>query len=381
MRIEFGDYAIQNALKFVAKVQPRGEDVGPHGMTLVTSDESGVWLTGTSLDTWVRHPIERATADAHGEVLLSTEHLQNVMGQAPGSSGRASLTIDTHNPGAIAEIGVIRMKIPGRPAADYPRVRDPEEPAASAKCSGDRLREALRSVAWACSRETSRPLLQCVHLTVRDGVAVFEATSGFEFGVVRAPWLQWPEGKPVVIRQEFARLLGEFAAGEHVEISHGGGWLTCTTNDGARFMCRTESGPFPDFHRVIAAAKPVATLEVAGPTLLRSVEVAKATAPLKNHACRFEWEGGRLVMRASSLDAGETVATLDAMDLGDARELKVAMDGSRTIAALKALGADAVRWSSAGVNRIQTFQDGAPEEDSPELMVGVMPLNWEMLDA
>ncbi len=375
MKIEATTFALRNALSVVAKVQPRGAHLDVPGMTLVTSDDNGVWLTGTALDVWARHRVEGATADAHGELLLSTGHLQKLLGNT--QHGGVVIHADPKNPGVTAIAGAARMQIPGRAADDFPRMPELGEAEAEATFSGVLLREAIRSVAWACSRELGRPLLRCVHLTVRDGSTVIEATSGIEFAVLRAPWLAWKEEASVMVRAEYARMLGAFASEDRVDLSCGGGWLLCATTDNrAEFWCKTESGAFPSLDRVLRASPPISSLEADAAPLIAAADMASVTTK-ENHACRFQWQDGVLVMTAESTDAGQTTTTIPAVPLEGGKSLKVAMSGNRMIAALKALGADRVNWGSSGTNRPQHFRNAAPEDDAPDLLVGVMPLNWE----
>ena len=310
--------SLHRALRLVARIAPSRASLPILQTVLVHASPDGLTLTATDAEMGV---VTRLAADVteSGRIAIPARLLGETIAQLPAEPVRLTLNLASHRARIACGRSVARLAT--LDAADFPTL-----PATGDRWAFDlaarRLRQALDRVAFAASRDTSRPSLAAVLFDFRPEGLTLAAADGFRLARARLPEAGGTTQQLLVPARavaEFSRLLSE---GEMARLSltpdARGLYLTVGTTT---LFTLLVDGRFPDIERVIPQAwRTCVTLETAG--FRQAVQVASLfgvngdTRPVV-----LEAEHGRLRLRARGDETGEAESDLPASVEGEAQDV------------------------------------------------------------
>jgi len=194
------------------------------------------------------------------------------------------------------------------------------------------LAEALSRVLPFTATEDTRPVLQCVLFTAKEGKLTLVSADGFRLAVVSLDYDG--EGEVLISREDLAGIAGALRSAKRVRVSFEGEDIKTLTIDTEliRYQWVSDDGKFPDWERLIPTeAKTTAHFDTveAG----KAINSLRALADSKSYPIDITLENGMMVL-ANPDDKGQ--ATMPADIEGEAN--RVRLDGGYLAEALKACG-------------------------------------------
>jgi len=194
------------------------------------------------------------------------------------------------------------------------------------------LAEALSRVLPFTAREDTRPVLQCVLFTAKEGKLTLVSADGFRLAVVSLDYDG--EGEALISRDELAGIANALRRAKRARVGFEGEDIKTLTIDTEliRYKWVSTTGKFPDYEKLIPTeAKTTAHFDTveAG----KAINSLKALADSKSFPIDIMLDNGVMVM-ANPDDKGQ--ASMPADIEGEA--VRVRLDGGYLAEALKACG-------------------------------------------
>ncbi|MDD5509484.1 MAG: DNA polymerase III subunit beta [Dehalococcoidales bacterium] len=194
------------------------------------------------------------------------------------------------------------------------------------------LAEALSRVLPFTATEDTRPVLQCVLFTAKEGKLTLVSADGFRLAVVSLDYDG--EGEVLISREDLAGIANALRSAKRARVSFEGEDIKTLTIDTEliRYQWVSDDGKFPDWERLIPTeAKTTAHFDTveAG----KAIGTLRALADNKSYPIDITLDNGVMVL-ANPDDKGQ--ATMPADIEGEAN--RVRLDGSYLAEALKACG-------------------------------------------
>ncbi|MDD5511418.1 MAG: DNA polymerase III subunit beta, partial [Dehalococcoidales bacterium] len=194
------------------------------------------------------------------------------------------------------------------------------------------LAEALSRVLPFTATEDTRPVLQCVLFTAKEGKLTMVSADGFRLAVVSLDYDG--EGEVLISREDLAGIANALRSAKRARVSFDGEDIKTLTIDTEliRYTWTSLDGKFPDYEKLIP-------IEARTTAHFDTVEAGKAIGTLKALAdsnsfpIDITFENGYMVMTSPD-DKGQ--ATMPADIEGEANRVRI--DGSYLAEALKACG-------------------------------------------
>ncbi|MDD5511904.1 MAG: DNA polymerase III subunit beta, partial [Dehalococcoidales bacterium] len=180
--------------------------------------------------------------------------------------------------------------------------------------------------------EDTRPVLQCVLFTAKEGKLTLVSADGFRLAVVSLDYDG--EGEVLISREDLAGIANALRSAKRARVSFEGEDIKTLTIDTEliRYQWVSDDGKFPDWERIIPTeAKTTAHFDTveAG----KAINSLRALADSKSYPIDITLENGMMVL-ANPDDKGQ--ATMPADIEGEAN--RVRLDGGYLAEALKACG-------------------------------------------
>ena len=194
------------------------------------------------------------------------------------------------------------------------------------------LAEALSRVLPFTATEDTRPVLQCVLFTAKEGKLTLVSADGFRLAVVSLDYDG--EGEVLISREDLAGIANALRSAKRARVSFDGEDIKTLTIDTEliRYQWVSDDGKFPDWERLIPTeAKTTVHFDTveAG----KAINSLRALADSKSYPIDITLDNGVMVL-ANPDDKGK--ATMPADIEGEAN--RVRLDGGYLAEALKACG-------------------------------------------
>jgi DNA polymerase-3 subunit beta len=194
------------------------------------------------------------------------------------------------------------------------------------------LAEALSRVLPFTSREDTRPVLQCVLFTAKEGKLTLVSADGFRLAVVSLDYDG--EGEALISRDELAGIANALRRAKRARVSFDSEDIKALTIDTEliRYKWVSDNGKFPDWEKLIPTeAKTTAHFDTveAG----KAISSLKALADSKSYPIDIMLDNGVMVL-ANPDDKGQATMPADI----EGEPFRIRLDGSYLAEALKACG-------------------------------------------
>ena len=201
---------------------------------------------------------------------------------------------------------------------------------------GLELAEALNRVLPFTATEDTRPVLQCVLFTAKEGKLTLASADGFRLAVVKLDFDG--EGQVLIARDELAGVANALRKAHRVNLSFEAsgesldGMSLIIDTEAIRYKWRGADGTFPDYEKLIPT-------EVNTTAHFDTVEASKAIASLKalagdkSYPIDLTLDGGYITMTSPD-DKGQVTIPADIEGIPG----KVRLEGGYLAAAMRACG-------------------------------------------
>jgi len=293
-------------------VPARSTHPAVQGILLEALGPDTVRALGTDLDLHIRAEVH-GTVSRTGSALIPGKLLGEVIGSLPDGEVRISSSGES----VRIEAGKSVFELNGMSPDLYPAF--PEVSAAPAlTVPANEFAEAIRQVAFACSRDDARPHLTGVNVRVSGSEMVLAATDG---GRLAVKTLRLERDANTAINRiipadaliELARAVGD-GSFEAVEISTSSSHVVFSV-PGLVIAAPFIAGMFPNYEQVI----PVEFRQkarVRAVELLRAVRAASATTLREYRYVHLSAHDGKLVVSSKTPEVGSAAVEIDAVSEG-----------------------------------------------------------------
>ena len=194
------------------------------------------------------------------------------------------------------------------------------------------LAEALSRVLPFTAKEDTRPVLQCVLFTAKEGKLTMVSADGFRLAVVSLDYDG--EGEALVSREELAGIANALRRAKRVRVSFEGEDIKTLTIDTEliRYKWVSATGKFPDWEKLIPTEQKL-TASFDTVEAVKAVSSLKAIADSKAYPIDLTIGNGKITM-ANPDDKGQADIIADT----DGEFMKIRLDGGYLAEALKACG-------------------------------------------
>lgn len=308
MRFTVSQSALQAALAVVSKGTATNSTMPIIAGILIRASEGTLEFRATDLSISIRHSIA-ANVEEPGETVVSGRMLSSIVKSLPD----APITFDGGQGTVDISCQRVRFALNTLPAADFPEFPQ-VEPESSVELPRELLSSMVDRVYRVTSKDTSRPILGGILLTVDSNLVSLVATDSYRLAVVDAhveTSTLTGEFRAIVPGGAFHGALQVMGGAENVLVGASGTQVLFSSGT-TTFVARRIEGTFPDYQRLLPASCETSVrleVEALSDALHRVSLVATA-----NPSVRFDVDadGGLLTLSAMSADAGEAREQLEA---------------------------------------------------------------------
>jgi len=194
------------------------------------------------------------------------------------------------------------------------------------------LAEALSRVLPFTSKEDTRPVLQCVNFTAKEGKLYLVSADGFRLSVVTLDYDDG-EGNALVNREELKGIASALRRAKRVRLSFEGEDIKSLILDTelVRYKWISDDGSFPEYEKLIPSEHNCLT-HFDTTEAIRAVNSLKALSEANSYPIDLTIADGKIVL-ANPDDKGQAEITAETQG-----EVRIRLDGSYLADALKACG-------------------------------------------
>lgn len=276
---------------------------------LIAADESGLKLTATDLDIGIVMNVS-AKVDSFGAVTIPHKALQSFINDLPSDLIEMSLDVDTQT--LNLKCGKHKASFKGIEADDFPQMPQTKD-GLSLTMPAESWQSVQRRVAIVALDDTTRPVLNAVHLRYSGDSAMFEAADGYRAAQLTMR-LDTPKIKTrsVLISLRALEVASKFATGNVVMSADPSSGHISFDDGTVRIIGRGIEGKFPDVDRIIPH-------ECATRTIVDSVAFARATKLANGFAAQsaniitLNIATNKLTISARADESGDNETEIDVM--------------------------------------------------------------------
>ncbi|MQC25843.1 MAG: DNA polymerase III subunit beta [Chloroflexi bacterium] len=290
---------------------------------LVSAEDGRLRLSATDrelgITSWIGAKVEEA-----GATTVPARTFTDLVSTLPSDTIDMELVVRTQTLQLSA--GRSTAEIKGIDAQEFPPMPEPDGDG-GIELPVDDLKEMIRQVVFAASRDDARPVLTGVLITVEGSTMTMAAADGFRLSV-RTYELSAPVEEairaivPSRALNELARVVGDGKEKVRMVLPPGRGQVVFTLKD-VEVRCQLVEGSFPEYQQIIPAGHKTRTI-LATDAFLKGAKQAEIFARESSHIARLNItpgegkEPGTMVVSAQSDETGSNEAKVDATVEGDA---------------------------------------------------------------
>lgn len=371
MNVTIAQATLAKALGIVTKAVNHRSTLPVLGNVALYADGDGVRVAATDLNVGITLWIP-ATVDDTGAITLPAKLFAEFVNSLPDAP--VSLNLLTKTMTAALSCGRTQANIKGIDAAEYPQLAEQvADDVTAVTLSAATLRTMVDAVLFAAATDVSRPTLTGVKMDLQGGQLKLAATDGYRLAVATETVGTDAELSAIVPASALATMSGILADAAYVRM-----WV----DDGRKMVVEAAAGgaakwtkavvemslidaKYPDYSAIIPKSWDVkATVNV--DALSKAVRVAQLFGRDNSNIVRLNAGDGRMVVSATSSEAGDNTSELAAEVDGDG--IEIAMNSRYLLDMLAQLDVTDVTLEMTQPNRpLKVATDG-------QLYV-VMPMN------
>jgi DNA polymerase III subunit beta len=357
---------LQQGLAAVAGSVPTRTTLPVLSNLLLETEEGGIRLSGTDLDTAVSVHVA-ADVEEPGAITAPARKLQEIARELPP----APVHIATQGDTISISSGRTRFKLNGLPRDEFPAFPSVAFGEGSTwKLTGKELSQLIGHVAFAVSTEETRPILNGVLWQLREDEMRMVATNGHRLAKMVLPREGGSTNADLIVHPKaLAQVEKLFAADADVEIGRSENHLAFR-GGGVEIYTRLIEGPYPNYEQVIPKDNDKHLVAEKG-ALNSAIRRMAIVASDQTHRVRLSLGGPMLKFSVQTPDLGE--ATEEMPVEYDGEPLEIGFNASYLLELLRYMPTNEVKLSFRAPERAATMQP-LGNEDTPELLCLVMPL-------
>jgi len=305
---------------------------------LLAPEDDGVRLTGTDLDIEISVRMV-ATSEAFEALTVPAAMLNDIVRKLPDGPVR----FERSKSDVVVKSGGARFALHTLPASDMPTMDGGTMPAGM-DIDADAFAAGLAGVDFAISTEETRFYLNGVYLhRTAENALTLVATDGHRLarrGIDLGDGTEIADFNGIIIPRKTCGLIKKLAEKHdrlRLEISDN---RIRVSVEGAMLISKLIDGTFPDYQRVIPE-RFEKTVTVVKSDLRAAVDRVMTVQTDKGNCTKFDFSDGKLLVSASSADAGSGEEDLACR--GDAK-IEIGFNGKYVVAALEAMDGEAVEF-------------------------------------
>jgi DNA polymerase III subunit beta len=355
---------LQEGLAAVAGSIPTRTTLPVLSNLLLETEEGGVRLSGTDLDTAVSVRVPAEVTEP-GSMTAPARKLQEIARELPP----APVNVAAQGDAITITSGRSRFRLNGLPKDEFPAF--PSVPFERAwKLSGKELHQLISHVSFAVSTEETRPILNGVFWQLAEAEMRMVATNGHRLAKMVLPREGGTEeGELIVHPRALAQVQKLFGADVEVEVARSENHLGFRGN-GVQIFTRLIEGPYPNYEQVIPKDNDK-HLIVEKASLNSAIRRMAIVASDQTHRIRLSLGGPMMKFSVQTPDLGEAAEELPVEYEGE--PLEIGFNANYLLELLRYMPTDEVKMSFRAPERAATMEP-VGNEDTPDLVCLVMPL-------
>lgn len=307
------------------------------------TDENGLRLAATDLEigitTWLRAKVKK-----NGAITLPARLLTDFI----TSNNDPTLNISLIQNDVTIQSEKYKATIKGMSAADFPIIPSPGKEKL-AIIESKVLKSGLQDVLYAAALNDSRPVLNGIFFSFKDGYLTLVSTDSYRLAERIIPFgkqaKEYSLIAPVRLAGELIRILPD--SSDEVNLTLNENQLSLEFLD-TQIVSRLIEGSFPEYKQIIPQAKATEII-VEKSSLLNAVKISDFFARDAAHNIKFKIEKKQLLVTTSSSQLGQNTAQVTAEVHGELME--IAFNAKFILDALNAVREDKVCLKVFGSDR------------------------------
>jgi len=311
MKVECDRTRLQEALGVVTAAIPSQTTTPAALDVLLRADPEGLHLEGTDLTLFAEVNVLELKEVKSGEALVPVARLSGLVRELECET----VVLEREESGFALKVsgGKDDFRVVGHDPGDFPEAPAATE-AAGITIEAETLGEALRSVAFAASRDVGRQQLQGVavilegkkaHFVASDGKRLAEYTVGLGEEMERRREGIVPSRAVEAVERFLSLSSGEVVLRLDPDLQQ-----VVVSHERGRILCRLLEGQMPDYVSMIPTEFATA-IEVPARDLLAAVRKAAVLTTKENSVIAFDVGDDGLSVRVSSQDVGFGVVPVE----------------------------------------------------------------------
>lgn len=365
MKLTISRENLQQGLSAVAGSIPTRTTLPVLSNLLLETEEGGVRVSGTDLDTAVSVHVP-ADVEEPGAITAPARKLQEIARELPP----APVHISTQGDAISLASGRTRFRLNGLPKDEFPAFPSITF-GESWKLTGKELQQLIAHVAFAVSTEETRPILNGVLWQLAAEEMRMVATNGHRLAKMVLPREEAGSatGDLIVHPKALTQVEKLFGVETAVEIARSENHLAFR-GDGVQIYTRLIEGPYPNYEQVIPKDNDK-TLIADKATLTSALRRMAIVASDQTHRVRLSLGGPMLKFSVQTPDLGEATEELPVEYQGE--PLEIGFNANYLLELLRYMPTPEVKLSFKAPERAATMEP-VGNEDTPDFLCLVMPL-------
>ena len=325
MNVTIAQATLAKALGIVTKAVNHRSTLPVLGNVALYADGDGVRVAATDLNVGITLWIPATVNDA-GAITLPARLFGEFVNSLPDAPVMLNLLTKTMT--AALSCGRTQANIKGISADEYPLLAEKVDDVIAVTLSAATLRNMVDAVLFAAATDISRPTLTGVKLDMQHGQLKLAATDGYRLAVATETVESDAELSAIVPATALATMSGILADADKMRMWVDDGRrmvVEATATDKAKWTRAVVEASlieanYPDYSAIIPKRADVkATVNV--DALSKAVRVAQLFGRDNSNIVRMNAGDGRMVVSATSAEAGDNTSELAAEVDGDGIEI------------------------------------------------------------
>jgi DNA polymerase III subunit beta len=365
MKVSITREKLQEGLAAVAGSIPTRTTLPVLSNLLLETEEGGLRLSGTDLDTAVSIRVA-AEVEGGGAITAPAKKLQEIARELPP----ATINLTAQGDAITISAGRSRFRLNGLAKDEFPAF-----PSVSFEnswqVSGRDLNQLISHVSFAVSTEETRPILNGVLWEVRGDEMRMVATNGHRLAKMTIPRSTGSggEGELIVHPRALQQVQKLFKPDDEVEIARSENHLAFRSG-AVQIYTRLIEGPYPNYDQVIPKDNDRIMVADKVP-LTGAIRRMAIVASDQTHRIRMGLGGPMLKFSVQTPDLGEASEELPVEY--DGEPMEIGFNANYLLELLRYMPTDEVKLTFKAPERAATMEP-LGNEDAPDFLCLVMPL-------
>ena len=288
---------------------------------LIKVDKKSVILMATDSELGIRISVSGCEIQETGDAILPTKLMKSILQE----SNDKTLEINSDDEKTVVKGARSKFQLPTQPVEDFPEI-EPFSEISYHQVAAPVFRELIKRTAFATDEENTRYALAGIHLDFDETSLGAVATDGRRLAhqqcaveAVESPTVEGSAIFPV----KALSLVGQAASDDDkIQIAVSPNRAVFKTENAVVFT-RLIEGKFPRWQKIIPEIENKMTVELIAGALLSAVKQAAIVTSDKQPGVEFTFDSGKLDLKASGAEIGESVIDLPITFVGPKTTVKL----------------------------------------------------------